>query len=489
VRCTGDKDLFQQICRIAVQFGGMKMAWIGLVDPVTHLVKPVASFGDGTAHLNDLEISIDTEYPCGVTPTSFAIRENRPHWRHNLLSAPDLSPFHDLIRRAGWASLASLPLQRNRVVIGAFILYSSDVNAFDELARNLLIEMAMDISFALDSFEREFQRKRTEARLYEAEGQFRGLVEQSIAGIYIVQKGKFAYVNPRVAEIAGLKSVNELIGSDPMFSIIESDRSVVAENMRRLLLGEAQNLTIEFGILRPDGAEIRIETNAARARHHGKPAIIGVLQDISDKKRAEAEIQRYVAQLETTLRGTIDVVETISEMRDPYTAGHERRVAQIAVAIAVELGLGAHQQEGIRVAGILHDVGKIMTPAEILSKPSKLNPIEYALIQGHAQAGYDVLKNVRFPWPVAQIVQQHHERMDGSGYPHGLKGESILLEARILAVADVIEAMSSHRPYRPGHNLEEALNELKKHRGEKYDANVVDTFLNLILEQGYSLPT
>ncbi len=173
---------------------------------------------------------------------------------------------------------------------------------------------------------------------------------------------------------------------------------------------------------------------------------------------------------------------------DPYTAGHERRVSQIAVAIAEELGLDEEQQEGIRVACNLHDVGKIMVPAEILSKPSRLSAIEYALVQGHAQAGYDILKDVAFPWPVALMVLQHHERMDGSGYPQGLKGESILLGARILAVADVIEAMSSHRPYRPGQNIERALKEISAYRDVKYDATVVDACLNLFLEKGYGLP-
>jgi PAS domain S-box-containing protein/putative nucleotidyltransferase with HDIG domain len=488
VHCPDDAELFQQICRAAVQFGGMKMAWIGLVQPETRMVKPVASFGSGTEHLDHLEISTDAKHPCGMTPTGIAIREDRPYWCQDLMSEMCLTPVHPIIQHAGWASLGSLPLHRNGIVIGAFILYSSEINAFDELARNLLVEMAMDAGFALDYFDREMKRKHAEEHLRDAEEQFRGLVEQSIAGIYIVQHGKFVYVNPRIVEIAGLNSEDDLIGRDPLQSIVEPDRSVVAEKMRGLIKGDAQNIAIDFGILRPDGHEIRVGANAARARHLGEFAIIGVLQDVSEMKRAEAEIKRYVAQLEATLNGTIEVVETIGEMRDPYTAGHERRVARIAVAIAAELGFDAQQQEGIRVAATLHDVGKIMAPAEILSKPGKLSPVEYTLIQGHAQAGYDVLKNVSFPWPVAQIVLQHHERMDGSGYPQGLQGDSILMEARILAVADVVEAMSSHRPYRPGLPIDHALNELKQHQGVQYDSRVVDACLNLFLKQGFKVP-
>ena len=179
---------------------------------------------------------------------------------------------------------------------------------------------------------------------------------------------------------------------------------------------------------------------------------------------------------------------TLSELRDPYTAGHERRVAQIAVALGAELGFDEKRQEGLRAAGHLHDVGKITIPAEILSKPGKLSSIEYQLVQGHAQAGYDVLKEVEFPWPVAQVALQHHERIDGSGYPQGLKGEQILLEARIMAVADVVEAMSSHRPYRPGLGIEAALAEIERGRGSVYDSAVADACFRLFREKGCQLP-
>ncbi len=489
VHCASEEELYSQVCRAAVQFGGVKMAWVGLVDKESRMVWPAASFGDITDYLERIQISIDPDNLRGQGPACIAIRENRPYWCQDIRNDPATIPWRELIQRAGWAASASLPLHRNGITIGAFILYSSEVNAFDELARDLLVEMATDISFALDAFDRESQRKLTEESLHEAEEQFRGLVEQSIAGICIIQDKKFTYANPRIAEIMGLESAKGLIGNDPLSWIVEDDRAEVARNMQRLIKGEVQNLALEFGALRRDGARIQVGANAARAKHMGELAIIGVAQDISEKKRAEEEINRYIEQLKTALNGTIEVVETISEMRDPYTAGHERRVAQIAVALAAELGLDTNQQEGLRVASNLHDVGKIMIPAEILSKPSKLSSIEYALVQGHVQAGYDVLKNVKFPWPVAQVVLQHHERLDGSGYPQGLKGEDILFEARILAVADVVEAMSSHRPYRPGMNIEAGLGEIERNKSVKYDSKVVDACLKLFREQGYKLPT
>ncbi|MDR3371841.1 HD domain-containing phosphohydrolase [Rhodoferax sp.] len=192
------------------------------------------------------------------------------------------------------------------------------------------------------------------------------------------------------------------------------------------------------------------------------------------------------AKLKTSLLDSISAIAATVEMRDPYTAGHQRRVAQIAKAIGGELGLPEHQMEGIYLASVVHDVGKVKIPAEILSKPGTLNELEFALIKQHSQAGYDILKEVNFPWPIAQFVLQHHERMDGSGYPHGLKGDAIQLEARIISVADVIEAMASHRPYRPGHGIEAALKEISDKRGILYDQVVVDAALRLFREKNFT---
>ena len=175
-------------------------------------------------------------------------------------------------------------------------------------------------------------------------------------------------------------------------------------------------------------------------------------------------------------------------MRDAITAGHERRVSEIAVAIGVEIGFDEPLQQGLRVTGLLYDVGKITIPADILSKPGKLSSIEYRLIQGHAQSSYEILKNVQFPWPVAEVALQHHERMDGSGYPQGLKGDEILLEARIMAVADVVEAMTSHRPYRAALEIDHALAEIEQGRGTLYDPVVVDACLKLFREKAYAIP-
>jgi PAS domain S-box-containing protein len=328
----------------------------------------------------------------------------------------------------------------------------------------------------------------TEQALRAVEEQFRGLVEQTIVGIYIIQDGKFAYVNPRYVEIFGYDSADELIGRDPLFLVAEKDRGISTERLRERVEGKAAKTSFTFTGIRKDGAMIDVGVQGARATHLGRPAVIGLMQDISEKKRAEAQIQQYNEQLEIAFMRTVKVVTTLGEMRDPYTCGHERRVAEIAVAISAELGFDKRRQEGIRIAGYLHDVGKITIPSEILSKPGKLSAVEFLMIKVHAQASFDVMKEVEFPWPVAQVALQHHERFDGSGYPQGLKGEAILLEARIMAVADVIEAMSSHRPYRPGLGIDKALAEIERGRVSTYDAAVADASLKLFREKGYQIP-
>ncbi|NNM82453.1 MAG: HD domain-containing protein [Burkholderiales bacterium] len=247
-----------------------------------------------------------------------------------------------------------------------------------------------------------------------------------------------------------------------------------------------------FGVLNICSAESSVMTpdEVALLEEMAGDLTFGIvnLRTRSERDRAVVERQEYAERLRSSLEDALQAIAYTVEMRDPYTAGHQRRVANLAAKIASMLGLPEDQVHGIRLAGIVHDLGKILVPAEILSRPGKLSEIEFGLIKVHPQAGYDILKGIDFPWPIAQAVLQHHERLDGSGYPAGFRDGAIILEARILTVADVVEAMSSHRPYRPGRGIGVALAEIRENRGRLYDPQIVDACLELF-EMGYVLPS
>lgn len=225
-------------------------------------------------------------------------------------------------------------------------------------------------------------------------------------------------------------------------------------------------------------ARVRTHLEVDRLRNH--------LEEIVDERTCS--LRESQEHLRKTMLDIITAMSTTVEIRDPYTAGHQRRVAHLASAIAKEMKLPDDQIEGLNLACLVHDFGKIKVPAEILTKPGLLDDIEFSLIKQHCQIGFEILKPIDFPWPIAQIVLQHHERLDGTGYPHGLKGGEILLEAKVLGVADVVEAMVSHRPYRAALGVGAALEEISRYRGVRFDESVVDACVKLFREQGYSLP-
>jgi len=271
-------------------------------------------------------------------------------------------------------------------------------------------------------------------------------------------------------------------------SVHPEDREFVKKSVDEALY-EEKPYSIDHRVVLPDGSERIVHEQAEVFFDETSRAIrmIGTVQDITERKRAEEELQHTLEKLRKALGGIIQALALTVETRDPYTAGHQRRATNLARAIATEMGLSEEQIDGIRMAGVVHDLGKIAVPAGILNKPGRLTENEFGIIQTHPQVAYDILKTIEFPWPVAQIVHEHHERIDGSGYPAGLKGDEIMLEARILAVADVIEAMSSHRPYRPAHSIDEALGEIRQNRGMRYDPEVVDACLSLFSDEGFEL--
>ena len=245
----------------------------------------------------------------------------------------------------------------------------------------------------------------------------------------------------------------------------------------------------EMDFTRKDGTRGICETTVIplRDRDDTTTAVCGVCRDITESRKAQEDLKRSYEQLGKTFIATVNALASAAEARDPYTAGHQRRVTVLACAIATEMGLTDEQFDGLRLAGLIHDIGKINIPAEILNKPGKISEIEFNIIKTHPEMGYDIVKEIEFPWPVARIMLQHHERLDGSGYPRGLMNGGIMLEAKILAVADVIEAMASHRPYRSALGIKAALAEITSNKGILYDPEVVDSCERLFIEKGFKI--
>ncbi len=342
------------------------------------------------------------------------------------------------------------------------------------------VERLVDL-YAL-AIEREME---TEA-LRESEEKYKILAEASLTGIFIQQDGRYVFVNERFAKMHGY-SVEEVLGRNYLELVYPGDREKVEAIVARRIEEKGVPHEYEIRRLTKDGRVIWCKMLAVKISLKGKPAIMGNVVDISDLKTMEGELKSSLDKLRRILIGTIKAFASAVEKRDLYTAGHQRRVAQLGRTLAKEMDLDGDRVEGIYMAGLVHDIGKIAIPAEILNKPGKLNPLEFELIKAHPQVGYEILKDIEFPWPLAEIVYQHHERLDGSGYPRGLKDGEILLEARILAVADVVEAMAYYRPYRPALGIEEALKEIKKGRGVLYDPQAVDACVRVFTEKGFRL--
>ena len=331
-------------------------------------------------------------------------------------------------------------------------------------------------------------RKHTEEALRKAKENFRRSLDDSPLGIRIVSaEGETLYANRAILGIYGYDDIEELRSAPVKKRYTAASYAEYQLRKRKRMSGEEGPSEYEICIVRKTG-EIRcLQVFRKTILWDGLLQDQTIYRDITEHKMAEDKVQKTLMSLRSALSGIIQVLSAATEKRDPYTAGHQRRVADLARAIAQELGLVQDRVEGIRVAGVIHDVGKLSIPSEILSKPGRLSKIEYALIQSHPQIGHEILSEVEFPWPIAQIIIQHHERMDGSGYPGRLKGNDILLEARILAVADVIEAMASHRPYRAALGIEAALMEIENGKGVLFDPDVVSACLALFRDKGYVL--
>lgn len=303
------------------------------------------------------------------------------------------------------------------------------------------------------------------------------------------KNGAITFMNPLAETLTGWKmnqALDRTLGD--VFKVMnQKPGKMQTISVKNILKGEESALSDESILVSKNGRKTPIDPRLEPIKDENGNVTGAVLAftDITARKMAEDELKRSFALQKTAMEGTVRAIAYTIETRDPYTAGHQRRVTKLACTIGEEMGLSKNQIEGLRMSGELHDIGKIHVPAEILSKPGQISDAEYTIIKTHAQVGHDILKTIEFPWPIAKIVLQHHERINGSGYPYGLKGEEILLEAKILAVADVLEAMATHRPYRPALTVEESLEEISNNRGILYDPEVVDICLKLFKEKKF----
>lgn len=314
-------------------------------------------------------------------------------------------------------------------------------------------------------------------RRREAEEHYRDLFENTEEGIFqTTLEGKLIHVNPAYAKMLGYGSPEELRSSVSNITEHYSNpgkRSAMVERIKKY--GNIKGY--ELQMKRRDGQNIWISVNARIVRDSRGVYLEGMVEDVTKRKQAEKDLRKSFRRLRGAMEGAIHAVAMTVEAKDPYTAGHQQHVAELSREIAREMGLPKGEIEGIYLSGMIHDLGKISVPTEFLAKPGKLTDFEYSLIKTHAEAGYRILKDIDFPWPVAEIIRQHHERLDGSGYPLGLKSDQILRATKIISVADVVEAMTFHRPYRPGFGLKLAMEEVRRNREKLYDSEVVETCL------------
>ncbi|HOE15878.1 MAG TPA: response regulator [Syntrophorhabdaceae bacterium] len=324
--------------------------------------------------------------------------------------------------------------------------------------------------------------------LAESEQKYRSIFENSIEGIYrTTPEGKILMANPAFINMLGYNSYEEIVASvnDITYQLYVNpeDRKLLLQMLEKQGIVKAY----ETQFYKKDRSIIWVSLNlrSVCGRDGNFLYYEGIDEDITTRKLAEEELQKTMEKLRKTLSGTIKAITIIVETRDPYTAGHQRRVANLSRDIAREMGLKGDAIENIFMAGVIHDIGKISIPADILSKPGRLTDVEFGLIKVHPQSGYDILKNAELPYPVAEIVYQHHERIDGSGYPLGLKNGMVLPESRIVSVADVVEAMASHRPYRPALGFNAAINEILSNADSLYDRAVVEACVRVLGEKGF----
>ena len=382
-----------------------------------------------------------------------------------------------------WAG-ASVRLEFEERVYGVLTVSLPAQLATDEEEQGLIREVADDLAYALRSLELDAERRQAEEEVAQAARQWHDTFDAVEDLVSIIGKD-YRVLRGNLAMYRAFHGT-EVLGAH-CYELFHGTEGPLPEcpTYQTLLSGQAEHFERREPHL--DNRWFDFFGYPIKDKEGTVQQVVHVVRDITERKRTEEELRQSFSKLQKIVAGAIQTMARIVEIRDPYTAGHQQRVAALARAIAVELHVPQDQVAGLYMAGSIHDVGKISVPAEILSKPGRLSDLEFDMIKAHSFIGYDILSGIEFPWPIADIVLQHHERMDGSGYPKGLAGEDIRLEARILGVADVVEAMASHRPYRPARGQDAALEEISQNKGVLYDPQVADACLRLFAEKGFKL--
>jgi PAS domain S-box-containing protein/putative nucleotidyltransferase with HDIG domain len=387
----------------------------------------------------------------------------------------------DFVRDMGTQSFICVPIVYKGESMGIMIVDNvQSKRPLSQTDMSLLMGIAPQIGVSINNAVAYQKIKESEVR-------FRSLSENAPDIIYTLGiKGEFTYINPAIETILGYKS-EEILGKY-FGDIARKEDALRYDKAFQEVRNGKQTIKEDIVILiHKDGSERYFSISGAPSfdAKNSFIGLVGILKDLTDIRKSEMELKRSFEKLESVMSSTIDAISIIVESRDPYTAGHQRRVTQLATAIAVDMGLSAEKIDLIRMGSLIHDIGKIYIPAEILTKPTRLNDIELSLIKSHPLVGYNILKQVDFIPAIVDMVYQHHEKIDGSGYPLGISGDEILLESRIITVADMVEAMASHRPYRAAMGTKAALEKIKQQRGITLDASAVDTCLKLFEEKGF----
>ena len=484
-RAVREDELLQGVCRTLIDVGGYGLAWIGLITDERRRTIRLASW-EKSDHQSRIDSPFrDGEALSATDPIATALRTGTAFVASDLTMTGNEAPWLANAFNSGFGSLVAVPLLSGPRAIGVLVISAHRTDAFTAVEVDLLVEIADDLAYGIESLRARLQWQRAQDKLLDTARQWRSTFDAIADPICVVDgAGNVARCNRAASRQFG-KRFDEILGR-PLVALMQGPGISVDD---RLLAGVAANGKTEDEITAYGDRLFKITVNPIFDEQQGYCGAIHVMEDITEFQLADQQSKQNFKRLESIIDDSISAIMKITEMRDPYTAGHELRVSQLACAIAQEMGLREERVEGIRVAGRLHDIGKLYVPSEMLGKSGRLSEVEFNIIKAHPQAGYEILSTVDFPWPIASIVLQHHERLNGSGYPNGLSSHEIVLDARILAVADVVESMASHRPYRPARGIQKALQEVEDGMGTLFDPDVVAACLRLFHEHRFTFET